>query len=179
MPGCMAARWMPCGWSPAVHRGGAASRPRAAICCRRRIASCHGWRESGMPLAQLRLDHHHVPLFRLAAHHSPPALHPSPHPGGMFNIIRGVPLVGYDARKRQAMLFMAGQGGWPGVGRVVAGRRLFGVGRLVGRLLLGTAPAGRQPGRLMFDGTVAAACSRLPSPRDIYMCPLCFTAGPR
>jgi oligosaccharyltransferase complex subunit gamma len=30
--------------------------------------------------------------------------------GGMFNIIRGVPLVGYDARKRQAMLFMAGQG---------------------------------------------------------------------
>ncbi|KAL4425744.1 hypothetical protein ABPG75_009760 [Micractinium tetrahymenae] len=30
--------------------------------------------------------------------------------GGMFNIIRGVPLVGFDHRKRQAMLFMPGQG---------------------------------------------------------------------
>jgi hypothetical protein len=28
----------------------------------------------------------------------------------MFNIIRGVPLVGYDQRKRQSMLFMQGQG---------------------------------------------------------------------
>lgn len=30
----------------------------------------------------------------------------------MFNIIRGVPLVGFDHRKRQSMLFMPGQGGW-------------------------------------------------------------------
>ncbi|KAL4445853.1 hypothetical protein ABPG77_009052 [Micractinium sp. CCAP 211/92] len=30
--------------------------------------------------------------------------------GGMFNIIRGVPLVGFDHRNRQAMLFMQGQG---------------------------------------------------------------------
>lgn len=30
--------------------------------------------------------------------------------GGMFNIIRGVPLVGFDHRKRQSMLFMPGQG---------------------------------------------------------------------
>lgn len=28
----------------------------------------------------------------------------------MFNIIRGVPLVGYDGRKRQSMLFMQGNG---------------------------------------------------------------------
>jgi oligosaccharyltransferase complex subunit gamma len=28
----------------------------------------------------------------------------------MFNIIRGVPLVGFDHRKRQSMLFMPGQG---------------------------------------------------------------------
>lgn len=30
--------------------------------------------------------------------------------GGMYNIIRGVPLVGYDGRKRQSLLFMPGQG---------------------------------------------------------------------
>lgn len=30
--------------------------------------------------------------------------------GGMYNIIRGVPLVGFDQRKRQSMLFMPGQG---------------------------------------------------------------------
>ncbi len=35
---------------------------------------------------------------------------PPPPAGGMFNIIRGVPLVGFDHRKRQAMLFMQGQG---------------------------------------------------------------------
>ncbi len=50
--------------------------------------------------------HHPSPLPAHDAHPGTP-----PPLGGMFNIIRGVPLVGYDARKRQAMLFMAGQGG--------------------------------------------------------------------
>ena len=58
-----------------------------------------------------------LPLHALGASLLTPPLPSKPLPliGGMFNIIRGVPLVGYDARKRQAMLFMAGQGalwGW-------------------------------------------------------------------
>jgi hypothetical protein len=31
----------------------------------------------------------------------------------MYNIIRGVPLVGYDPRAKQAMLFMSGACGMP------------------------------------------------------------------
>ena len=71
-----------------------------------------------------------VPLATPAA--CPAATHPPTRspvctllsllPGGMFNIIRGVPLVGYDARKRQAMLFMAGQGTWQGGGCALAWR---------------------------------------------------------
>ncbi|KAL4859895.1 putative dolichyl-diphosphooligosaccharide--protein glycosyltransferase subunit 3B [Chlorella vulgaris] len=77
--------------------------------------------------------------------------------GGMFNIIRGVPLVGYDQRKRQSMLFMQGQGQLGAEGFIM-GSLYTTVGMAVAALIM-VAPKVKDPNtqRVVAYGIILVA----------------------